>query len=247
MLLKNKTALITGGSRGIGLEISRRFLQNGVKYLAYFSRNKSEKHGELEELAQKHNATLAHYAGSIDSETDLSNAVQDIQANTETLDILVNNAGVTRDKLIIALTLEDWDTVIGVNLRGVFIASKLVARRMLKQRSGVIVNITSVVGITGNVGQSNYAASKAGIIGFTKSLAKEVAKRGLRVNAIAPGLIQTDMTNAINETYKQKLLEQIPLGRAGEPEDIADPCVFLCSDMARYITGEVLVVSGGML
>ncbi len=246
MLLQNKTAFITGGSKGIGFAICKQCILNGVSQLAYFSRHISPQHDELLHLATQHNAKLQHYEGSVTDDVVLSQALQDFTAKAGSLDVLVNNAGITRDKLIIGLQESDWDDVIQTNLRSVFIACKVASKIMLKQRSGSIVNISSIVGITGNVGQSNYAASKAGIIGFTKSLAKEIAKRGVRVNVVSPGLIHTDMTVAINEEYKQKLLDSIPLGRMGEAEDIADPVIFLCSDMARYITGEVLVVSGGM-
>lgn len=246
MLLKNKVAFVTGGSKGIGLSICKKFILHGVSFLAYFSRTKSADHAELEESAKKNNATFVHYEGSVDSEEQLMSALSDFHGKAGCLDILVNNAGITKDKLIIGLNTEDWDTVINVNLKSVFLACKAGSKIMLKQRSGTIVNVTSIIGMIGNVGQSNYAASKAGIIGFTKSIAKETARRGVRVNAIAPGLIDTGMSGAIPKDFKEKILEQIPLGRIGDGDEVADSCVFLCSDMSSYITGHVLVVSGGM-
>ncbi|XP_060083953.1 estradiol 17-beta-dehydrogenase 8-like [Ylistrum balloti] len=246
MLLKDKHAFITGGSKGIGLGICKRFLEHGLRSLAYFSRTESPEHAVLLETAEQYQSSVYHYQGSVDDEKALQNSIADFSTKSGSLDILVNNAGITKDKLIIGLSLEDWDSVINTNLKSVFIASKSATQIMLKQRRGVIVNISSVVAIHGNAGQSNYCASKAGVIGFTKSLARETAKRGVRVNAIAPGYIKTEMTDKIHDTYKEKLQELIPLVRIGEAEDIADPCVFLCSDMSRYITGEVLVVSGGM-
>ena len=246
MLLQKKTAFITGGSKGIGYAICKQCILNGVEQLAYFSRYLSPKHDELLQLANEYNVVLYHYDGSVTDDEVVSHSLQDFTVKAGKLDILVNNAGITRDKLVIGLQNDDWDDVISTNLRSVFVSCKIASKIMIKQRQGSIVNVSSVVGIEGNIGQSNYAASKAGIIGFTKSISKEIAKRGVRVNVVAPGLVRTDMTTGINEEYKQKLLDSIPLGKIGEAEDIAEPVVFLCSSMARYITGEVLVVSGGM-
>ncbi len=245
-LLNGKSTFITGGSRGIGLAIVRSFLYSGSSHLAYFSRKKSEEHDELQNIAQQCGARLVHYAGSVDDENAVREAVTSFANDAGSLDIVINNAGITRDKFIIGMQEEDWQQVIEINLTGVFYVCKAATALMIKKRSGSIINISSIVALTGNAGQTNYAASKAGLIGFTKSLSREVAKRSVRVNAIAPGFIETDMTDAIGQEYKNKILENIPLARIGVPEEVADVALFLASDMSRYITGQVLSVAGGM-
>lgn len=244
-ILQGKIAFVTGGSRGIGCGIVKMYLREGAS-VYYFSRNKSSEHTSMELLAKEHGGVLTYIAGEVTKEEDIQGAIQQAKQKSGNLDILVNNAGITRDKLFIGMKKEDWDEVMDVNLRGVFFACKTAVPIMLKQKSGAIINMSSIVGITGNPGQANYCASKAGLIGFTKSLALEIAKKNVRVNAIAPGFISSDMTDNIPEEYKQKIIEQIPMKRVGTPEDIANTCVFLGSDNASYITGQVISISGGL-
>ncbi len=245
-LLDGKSVFITGGSRGIGCVIVRRFLHSGSRYVAYFSREKSKHHDELAAIAEERGATLVHYPGSVNEESSVEEAIKHFAADAQSLDVVINNAGITRDKFIIGMKQEDWQQVLDVNLTGAFYVCKTATALMAKKRSGSIINVSSIVGITGNPGQTNYSASKAGLIGLSKSLAREVAKRSVRVNVIAPGFIETEMTDAIAEPYKAKIIEQIPMARIGEPEEVADVAVFLASNMARYITGQVLSVAGGM-
>lgn len=237
-LLEGKTCIVTGGSKGIGLAIVKAFLAAGAS-VEYFSRSRAAEHDEIAGGKLLWTACDVSDAGSLEAAIEAS-------ITRGPIDIVVNNAGATRDGLVFRMSLEDWKTVLDTNLTSAFIVSRAAARTMIKRRSGSIINIASVVGITGNGGQTNYAASKAGLIGFTKSLAKEVASRGVRVNAVAPGFIDTAMTEAIPDDAKTKLHGIIPLGRTGSADEVASVVLFLASDMASYMTGEVIKVDGGM-
>ncbi len=245
-LLENKTAFVTGGSKGIGFHIVKGFLEQGVKYLLYFSRSESKDHSILKEISDENGAILRYVQGDVSDKGCIIETISSMVKEAGSLDIVVNNAGITKDKLIIGMKDEDWNDVININLTGTFNINKTATMHMIKQRSGSIINISSIVGVTGNAGQTNYSASKAGVIGFSKSLAREIARRGVRVNVVAPGFIKTDMTDSIRTEYKEKLLDQIPMGRVGKAKEIADACIFLSSHMASYITGQVLFVTGGM-
>ncbi|HWR10383.1 MAG TPA: 3-oxoacyl-[acyl-carrier-protein] reductase [Rectinemataceae bacterium] len=240
-MLSNKICIVTGASRGIGAAIATKFRAEGAKVYV-LSRSAPTQTNEGEE------DILRDYWLSCDVsvEASIESAVSAVLAKEGRIDILVNNAGITRDGLLMRMKTEDWDSVMDTNLKSAFLLSRAVLRTMLKQREGCILNVSSVVGITGNGGQTNYSASKAGIIGFTKSLAREVASRNLRVNAIAPGFIETSMTDKIPEDFKQKLRESIPLGRVGSVEEAANAALFLCSPLSSYVTGVVLQVDGGM-
>jgi 3-oxoacyl-[acyl-carrier protein] reductase len=241
--LQGQTALVTGGSRGIGLAIARSLAEAGAR-VAVVARDQSRAAEAADSLPGEGHAGFAADVGDSASVTDL---FRQVEADLGTPDILVNNAGVTRDNLLMRLKDEDWDAVLDTNLRGAFHTIRAATRGMMKRKSGRIINITSVVGVTGNKGQANYAASKAGLIGLTKSVAKELASRGILVNAIAPGYIATDMTSELPEPARDALMQQIALGRLGEPEDIASVVRFLAGPGAAYITGQVLVVDGGMV
>lgn len=243
--LSGKTALVTGAGRGIGAQIAKSFAAEGATVIVNYSGN--------EQAAAKTVADIEAAGGSAESYkcnvADYEASAQMISYVVEKygkLDILVNNAGITRDGLLMRMSEEDFDSVINVNLKGTFNCIKNVSRQMLKQRSGRIINMSSVVGIAGNAGQINYAASKAGVIGITKSAAKEMASRGITVNAIAPGYIDTDMTSVLSDSVKENIMAAIPLGRIGNVSDIAETAVFLASDAASYITGQVISVDGGM-
>lgn len=244
MLLKGKNAIVTGGSRGIGLAIVKELLEEGAA-VYYISRSRGEHQKEMENIAESAGTSVYWKEGDVSGES-IAEVIDVIIKEAGTVDILINNAGITRDGLIFRMKTDDWDEVLSVNLRSAFFTCRQLARIMIKQRSGVIVNISSIVGITGNAGQTNYSASKAGLIGFSKSLAKEVASRGVRVNVVAPGFVETDMTKKIGEKAREALRAQIPLGRTAQPEEIASTVVFLASDRASYITGQVLIVDGGM-
>ena len=243
--LEGKIALITGGAQGIGKSIAVRFLEEGAK-IALCDVNLEGSRTAAMELSQSGN-TVGAYAMNVSDEKSVNDAVQNIMNDFGRVDILVNNAGITRDNLMIRMKKEDWDTVIAVNLTGAYIVSRSVIRVMMKERYGHIINIASVVGITGNAGQANYSASKAGLIGLTKTMAKEFASRSITVNAIAPGYIQTEMTEHLSDEAKQAFLTVIPLNRPGTPEDVALTAVFLASDDASYITGQVICVDGGLI
>ena len=244
-LLQGKVALITGASRGIGKSIAQRFVQEGAT-VAFTFRSSEEEAVTLERELTASGGTAKGFksdAGSLEQSEAL---VKDVVAAFGTVDILINNAGITRDTLLMRMSEDQWDDIMQVNLKSCFNLTKGVLRTMLKARSGSIINMSSVVGILGNAGQANYAASKAGILGFTKSVALELGSRNIRCNAIAPGFIETEMTDALDEATVQGWRDAIPLKRGGKPEDVADACVFLASDMSAYITGQTLSVDGGM-
>lgn len=243
--LDGKTALVTGGSRGIGKSIALQLAAAGANVLLTYARSAEAADEVVRQIQDTGRKALAVQADAVDY-SEAEKVVAAAQEAFNGLDILVNNAGITRDTLIMRMTEQQWDEVIETNLKSVFNYSKAVIRPMMKARSGSIINISSVVGIAGNAGQTNYAASKAGIIGFSKSLAKEVASRNIRVNVIAPGYISTEMTGKLDENVLKSIEAQIPLKRAGNPEEVADAVVFLASGAASYLTGAVLKVDGGM-
>lgn len=243
--LTGQIAVVTGSGRGIGRAIALKFAAEGadVVCVSRTAENCDKVAGEVRALGRK---AWAHVADVSDG-AGVAALVEKILTETPKVDILVNNAGVTRDGLLVRMSEADWDTVLDTNLKGAFLFTKALTRAFMKQRSGRIINIASVVGLIGNAGQCNYAASKAALLGFTKSVARELASRGVLVNAIAPGFVETDMTSVLNEQVKAELLKSIPLGVLGQPEDIANAALFLASPAARYITGQVLTVDGGMV
>lgn len=246
MKLEGKNALVTGASRGIGREIALELARQGANVAVNYAGSEklaNEVVEAIQALGRKAVAVQANVADS-DAVTEMTKKVVE---HFGSLDILVNNAGVTRDNLLMRMKEEDWDAVIDTNLKGVFLCTKAVSRQMMKQRHGRIINISSIVGVSGNAGQANYVAAKAGVIGLTKTTAKELATRGITVNAVAPGFITTDMTDKLNEDLKAEMLKQIPLARLGDPEDIAKVVVFLASEDSRYMTGQTLHVDGGMV
>ncbi|HLV13848.1 MAG TPA: 3-oxoacyl-[acyl-carrier-protein] reductase [Xanthomarina sp.] len=245
-LLKGKTALITGASRGIGRGIAQVFAQQGAN-VAFTYSSSVEAANELENELNTLGVKAKGYKSNAANFNEAQELVDNVVKEFGTIDILVNNAGITKDNLLLRITEEDFDTVIEVNLKSVFNMTKAVQRTMLKQRSGSIINMSSVVGVKGNAGQTNYAASKAGIIGFSKSVALELGSRNIRSNVIAPGFIETEMTAKLDEATVKGWRDAIPLKRGGTPEDIANVCVFLASDMSAYITGQTIHVDGGML
>jgi len=246
MNLSGKTAIVTGGSRGIGRSIALKLAEKGANVVVNYTNNASKAQEVVDEVKKMGVEALALKA-DVSSEDDVKALVKEVSKHFDTIDILVNNAGITRDTLVIRMKDEDWDKVMDINLKGTYLMYEADWKKMMKQRSGKIVNITSVVGIMGNAGQANYAASKAGVIGFTKSIAKEFAPRGINVNAVAPGFIQTDMTDKLPEEVKENYAASIPLGRLGSPEDVANIVAFLCSEEADYLTGQVINVDGGMV
>jgi 3-oxoacyl-[acyl-carrier protein] reductase len=245
-LLQGKNALVTGASKGIGRSIALRYAEQGANVaFTYLSSVEQGQALEAELIAKGVNAKGFRSDASDFAQAD--KLINDVVAEFGSLDILVNNAGITQDNLLLRMTEEMWDKVININLKSCFNTVKAVTKPMMKQKGGSIINMTSVVGLKGNAGQANYAASKAGIIGFTKSVALELGSRGIRSNAIAPGFIETEMTGKLDEKTVQSWRDSIPLKRGGKPEDVADACVYLGSDMSSYITGQVIQVDGGML
>lgn len=245
MLLQGKKALITGSSRGIGKEITRRFLEEGAEIWGLCSKPSAAR-DELMALAQEKGTEYHEVYVDIADTVLLAETIKTVMASSGGFDILVNNAGITRDGLSFRMSLEDWNSVIAVNLTGTFVISQIISADMIRKRKGSIINMTSIVGLHGQSGQVNYAASKAGLIGYTKSLAKECGGRGVRVNAIAPGFIETEMTQVISEDARKAWLDSVPLKRVGTVKDVADAALFLASDMSSYITAQVLGVDGGM-
>ncbi|MFH1246117.1 MAG: 3-oxoacyl-[acyl-carrier-protein] reductase [Candidatus Omnitrophota bacterium] len=245
MLLKGKTAIITGGARGIGKEIALKFVREGAMVAIADVNPQGLEAAQKELLAYSENVLT--FVLDVTDYQQVEQVVDKTLDKFKKIDILINNAGITRDSLLLRMKDEDWDKVLAVNLKGTFNCTKAVSKVMLKQKSGKIVNIASIIGIMGNAGQANYAASKAGIIGLTKSTAKELASRGINVNAIAPGFIQTDMTAVLTDAIKEKMLEAIPLKRLGKPEDVANLAAFLSSENADYITSQVICIDGGMV
>ena len=246
MLLEGKVAIVTGASRGIGKAIAQQFIAQGAK-VAFTYRSSAEAAAALEQELSTGGGTVKGFQSDAASMTDAERLVGEVVDAFGTVDIVINNAGITDDTLLMRMTEEQWDRVISVNLKSCFNLTKAVMRTMLKARAGSIVNISSVVGVQGNAGQANYAASKAGILGFTKSVALELGSRNIRCNAIAPGFIETEMTAKLDADTVQGWRDAIPLKRGGTPEDVANLCVFLASDMSAYITGQTLNVDGGMI
>tara|TARA_B100000925_G_scaffold286557_1_gene264487 strand:- start:240 stop:986 length:747 start_codon:yes stop_codon:yes gene_type:complete len=245
-ILKDKTAIITGATRGIGRGIAETFAKQGANVLFTYS-SSSDLANEIENQLSKENVIVKGYKSDASSFEDCQKLVEKINKDFDVIDILINNAGITRDNLLMRMQEEDFDKVMNVNLKSVFNMTKAIQRTMLKQRFGSIINMSSVVGVKGNAGQSNYAASKAGIIGFSKSIALELGSRNIRCNVIAPGFIETEMTDALDEKIIEEWRNSIPLKRGGTPFDIANTCVWLGSDMSSYITGQTIHVNGGLL
>ena len=246
MLLDGKIALVTGGSRGIGRAVAIELAKEGAAVVINYAGNKAAAE-EVQSIITQMGGKAMIIQADVSDEKSAMQMVEEVIAQLGGIDILVNNAGITRDGLFIRMKEEDWNAVINTNLTGIFNCTKVAAKYMMKKRSGRIINMSSVSGIMGNAGQTNYAAAKAGVIGFTKSLAREMASRGITVNAVAPGFIATDMTAAMPEKAQEHVLTSIPLGKMGKPEDIANAVLFLASDKASYITGQVIHVDGGMV
>ena len=246
MLLDGKIALVTGGSRGIGRAIALRLAEEGAKVAINYAGNRTAAE-EVKAIIDQHGGTAMIVQTDVSDSTAAAEMVALVHEELGGLDILVNNAGITRDTLLLRMKDEDFDAVINTNLKGIYACTKAAAKFMTKQRSGRIVNLSSVVGEIGNIGQTNYAAAKAGVIGFSKAAAKELAARHVAVNVVAPGFIDTDMTAVLKDSIRERLIESIPLGALGKPEHVADAVLFLVSDAASYITGQVLNVDGGMV
>ncbi|MDP9311873.1 MAG: 3-oxoacyl-[acyl-carrier-protein] reductase [Chloroflexota bacterium] len=243
--LSNKVALVTGASRGIGRAIALALGRNGAQVVVNY-RGQQQAADEVVTAIQGAGGTALAVQGDVAQAADVERLLKTTLDTYGRVDILVNNAGITRDNLLLRMKDDEWDAVISTNLRGVYLLTKAVLRPMMKARGGRIINITSVVGLTGNAGQANYAAAKAGLIGFTKSVAREMASRGITANAVAPGYIETDITNVLSDEIKTTVLSSIPAGRLGQPDDVAGAVLFLCSDAAAYISGQTLAVDGGM-
>lgn len=243
--LDGKSAIVTGASRGIGKEIALYLAKEGAKVAVNYSGSQEKAEAVVEEIKSFGGEAFAVQA-NVDQSEDVQKLISTTLETFGTIDILVNNAGITRDNLLMRMKEQEWDDVLNTNLKGVFLCTKAVTRQMMKQRQGRIINITSIVGVSGNPGQANYVAAKAGVIGLTKSTALELASRNITVNSVAPGFITTDMTDALPEEVKTQMLSQIPLAKFGNPEDIAKAVAFLASDDANYITGQTLHVNGGM-
>ncbi|HNX89723.1 MAG TPA: 3-oxoacyl-[acyl-carrier-protein] reductase [Paludibacteraceae bacterium] len=245
-LLEGKTALITGASRGIGKSIALAFANEGAS-VAFTDLRRDELMEQTENELKALGVKAIGYASDASSFEDSERVVDLIAAEFTKIDILVNNAGITRDNLLMRMPETDWDLVLKINLKSAFNLTKAVQKYMLKQRSGSIINMSSVVGVKGNAGQANYSASKAGLIGFTKSMAQELGSRNIRCNAVAPGFIETDMTAKLSDEVRKEWAQKIPLRRGGKPEDVAKACIFLASELSDYVTGQVISVCGGMV
>ncbi len=245
-LLEGKIALVTGASKGIGRSIAFRYAEHGASVAFTYLSSVEQAHALEAELTSK-GVKAKGYRSDASDFAQAEKLINDVISDFGGLDILINNAGITHDTLLLRMSEEMWDKVISVNLKSCFNTVKAVTKQMMKQKSGAIINMTSVVGIKGNAGQANYAASKAGIIGFTKSVALELGSRGIRSNAVAPGFIETEMTGKLDEKTVQSWRDGIPMKRGGKPQDVADACVFLGSELSSYITGQVIQVDGGML
>ena len=245
-LLEGKTALITGASKGIGKKIAEKFAEQGAN-VAFTYLSSVEKGEALEKELQSSGTKIKGYRSDASKFDEAETLINNIVAEFGTLDIVVNNAGITKDGLLMRMSEENWDDVLQVNLKSIFNTTKAASKIMMKNRKGVFINMSSVVGVQGNAGQANYAASKAGIIGFSKSIAKELGSRNIRTNVVAPGFIRTEMTEVLDPKVVAEWEKDIPLKRAGEAEDVANVCVFLASDMSAYVNGQVLSVCGGML
>jgi len=244
-LLEGKTVLITGANRGIGKSIALKCAENGAN-IAFSDIQYNEDSELLENELAAFGIKAKGYASDASSFTESEQLITRIMEDFEAIDVLVNNAGITRDNLLLRMTEQDWDRVINVNLKSVFNLTKAIQKVMIKQRFGSIINMSSVVGVEGNSGQSNYAASKAGIIGFTKSMAQELGSRNIRCNAIAPGYIETEMTAKLPQEFRDKWIQDIPMKRAGTPDDVANLALFLASDLSSYVTGQAITVCGGL-
>lgn len=246
MNLTGKVALVTGASRGIGHAVALEMAKAGADVVVNYSGSEEAAQHTVEQIEALGRKAIKVKA-NVGSAEEVQAMVDEAHATFGRIDILVNNAGITRDGLLMRMKDSDWDDVLNINLKGVYLVTKAVSKHMMKQRSGRIINMTSVSGVTGNAGQANYSAAKAGVIGFTKTCAKELASRGITVNAVAPGFIQTDMTDVLPEKVKEGVASAVPLGRMGQPEEIAGVVTFLATDFASYITGQVLNVDGGMV
>ncbi|MFT5206344.1 MAG: 3-oxoacyl-[acyl-carrier protein] reductase [Candidatus Omnitrophota bacterium] len=246
MLLKNKSAIITGASQGIGRGIAIEFAKAGAQTILA-SRNESKLNAVRDEIMSLGFLEPYIVPTDVTSEESVQSLVDKAVDKYNKIDILVNNAGITRDTLLVRMSEEEWDAVMDANLKGAFFGTKIAGKAMMRQRQGRIINVSSVIGLVGNSGQANYAASKAGIIALTKSAAKELASRNVLVNSIAPGFIQTDMTDVLSDQVKEMVLKSVPLKKYGTPEDVAATAIFLASDLSQYITGQVIQVDGGMV
>ena len=244
--LDGSVALVTGSSRGIGAVIASRLARAGAKVGVNYRTSREAAVGVVEEITKAGGEAILVEA-DVTQEDSAAAAIKQVVDRWQRIDILVNNAGINRDRLLLRMTTDDWDQVLGVDLKGAFLCTKHVMPHLIKQRKGRVINISSVVGISGNPGQANYAAAKAGLIGFTKAVAREVASRSVTVNALAPGYITAGMVDELNEETRKRILDRIPMGRFGTSEDVAEAVVFLCSDGAGYITGQVLTIDGGMI
>lgn len=245
-MISNKNAIVTGGTRGIGREIAKTLAENGANVAINYRKYNEEVEALVEELKSLGVKVLAIKC-DVSNDDEVNNLIKEVKENFGSIDILINNAGITKDGLLLRMSEEDFSDVIDVNLKGTFKMTKAVSSIMIRQRFGKIINISSVVGVAGNAGQCNYAASKAGVIGFSKSIARELASRNINVNVIAPGYINTDMTNSLPDKVKEEVLKTIPMKKIGEPKEIANLALFLSSDLSNYITGQVINVDGGMV
>jgi len=248
-LLQGKTAIVTGGTAGIGKAVASLYAAHGA-HVVIFGTNKERAEQALQEIRALQvdpNQKALYFLVDVSKTKEVEEVISKLLVDWGKIDVLVNNAGITRDNLLMKMSEEDWDRVLEVNLKSVYNTCRALTRSMMKARSGCIINISSVIGLTGNAGQANYAASKSGMIGFTKSLAKELASRGVRANCVAPGYIDTQMTEGLSDQIKETILSKIPLNRIGHPMDIANAALYLASDLANYVTGQVIAVDGGMV